>query len=43
MIEDDRTVHARDGSSIGVLSVAVGHEVDRVHLAYHRERFDLVD
>jgi putative restriction endonuclease len=43
VIDDDLAVRTPDGTLIGALFVVPGHVIDRGHLAYHRERFDLFD
>jgi putative restriction endonuclease len=42
LIDDDLTIlDGKTDDVVGNLRVAVGHVVAPVHLAYHRERFDL--
>lgn len=42
VIEDDLTLSDRiAGGTVGTLRTVRGHDIDRAHLAYHRERFDL--
>jgi putative restriction endonuclease len=42
VIGDDYAI-SYDGKPLGELTVAPEHRLDTAHLAYHRERFDLVD